>query len=143
MFLAANRLRRHAEYQQVYRAGRKNSARQMSYFFRLREPQASHTRNTPASSHPNAASHPAGPRVGLTVGRVLGKAVDRNHIKRRLRAAVRAHIGLLHAPVDVVLHPHRRVAEIDFALLTDDVRHIFRTIQQSAEKQLARTETSS
>ena len=58
------------------------------------------------------------PRVGLTVGRAMGKAVARNRIKRRMRAAVQNQIATLSGPVDVVLHPQRRVAEIDFSLIT-------------------------
>ena len=32
-----------------------------------------------------------GPRIGFTVGKVLGGAVVRNRMKRRLREAVRLH----------------------------------------------------
>ena len=55
-----------------------------------------------------------GPRVGLTAGRVLGKAVDRNRIKRRMREAVRLNLALLTRDVDVVLHPRRSVLTADF-----------------------------
>jgi ribonuclease P protein component len=40
-------------------------------------------------------THPAGPRVGLTAGKVLGKAHERNRIKRRMREALRRHLDLL------------------------------------------------
>ena len=43
-------------------------------------------------------------RVGFTVGKVLGGAVVRNRMKRRLREAVRLH-GLLPAAMDVVINP--------------------------------------
>ena len=52
-----------------------------------------------------------GPRVGLTAGRVLGKAVERNRIKRRMREAVRLNLALLTRDVDVVLHPRRTVSD--------------------------------
>lgn len=141
MFLAANRLRRHADYQRVYRSSRKTFARQMSYFFLLRDAALSQSDPKSPNHQDQALPHAAAPRIGLTVGRVLGKAVDRNRIKRRMRAAVRSQIGLLSAPVDVVLHPQRRVAEIDFSLLNDEVRQIFRAIQRSAERQLAKNGT--
>jgi ribonuclease P protein component len=68
------RLRKHADYQRVYKASRKNFAKQMSYFFTLRTASEIET-------DPDGAT---GPRIGLTVGKVMGKAVDRNRIKRRM-----------------------------------------------------------
>lgn len=85
----------------------------MSYFYRLR-----------------GDSEGAGeiPRVGLTAGRVLGGAVERNRIRRRMREAVRLHLGGLPACVDVVLHPRRTVMEMEFARLEREVAGIFRNI---------------
>ncbi len=62
---------------------------------------------------------PTGPRVGLTAGRVLGKAVERNRIKRRMREAVRLNLALLTRDVDVVLHPRRTVLTADFARIAE------------------------
>ena len=36
-----------------------------------------------------------GPRIGLTVGKVMGKAVDRNRIKRRMSECIRSSAGLI------------------------------------------------
>lgn len=72
-----------------------------------------------------------GPRVGLTAGRVLGKAVERNRIKRRMRAAVRANLPLLTRDVDVVLHPRRGVLTTSFAALHSEVAKIFATIEKN------------
>jgi len=119
------RLRKHADYQRVYKAGRKQFGRQMAYFFALRDAEAA------------ARSETTGPRVGLTVPKALGKAVARNRIKRRLREAVRAALPLLAAPVDVVLHPKRSVLEADFAAIEREVQTIFRSVQAAAEKRLS------
>jgi ribonuclease P protein component len=125
MIASASRLRKHADYQRVYSATRKQFSRQMSYFFAPRVA-------VPATPHTPIDSSPAGPRVGLTVGKVMGKAVDRNRIKRRLREAIRRNLALLTAPVDVILHPRRAVLSLDFAELDREIAHVFRAIEKSA-----------
>src|ERR1700684_3476774 len=101
-----HRLRKHPDYQRVYKAGRKQWAKQIAYFSAVREPGSSSA----------LRSETPGPRVGLTVPTALGKAVDRNRIKRRLREIVRNSVTLLgDMPVDVVLHPKRSVLEAEFA----------------------------
>jgi ribonuclease P protein component len=125
------RLRKHADYQRVYKGGRKQFAKQMTYFFALRPqfgPDGTALRDADAVS----------PRVGLTVGKVMGKAVDRNRIKRRMREAVRRNLSSLRMPVDVVLHPRRSVIDLEFAVLEREVGNVFRAIQTAAEKQQTR-----
>ena len=119
------RLRKHADYQRVYKAGRKQFGRQMAWFFALRDAAAAERSET------------VGPRVGLTVPKALGKAVARNRIKRRLREAVRAALPLLSAPVDVILHPKRSVLEAEFAVIEREVQTIFRTVQTTADKRVS------
>jgi ribonuclease P protein component len=129
MASAGCRLRKHADYQGVYSASRKQFSKQMSYFFRIR----------PAMGRDGEAVRdvaPTAPRVGLTVGKVMGKAVDRNRIKRRMREAVRRQIALLDVPVDVVLHPRRSVIDLEFSLLEREVASVFRAVRKSYENQL-------
>lgn len=104
------RLHRHADYQRVYQSSRKQFVPLMAYFVTPRRPEA--------------AAGPA--RVGLTAGRVLGKAVERNRIKRRMRAAVRGSFPLLPPDLDVVLHPRRQVLDAPFSAVCADVERIFR-----------------
>lgn len=115
------RLRRHADYQRVYRASRKRFSPSMSYFFRVR-------------AEDELMPPYAGPRVGLTAGRVLGQAVERNRIKRRMREAARAHLDLLPANADVVLHPRKLVLEMEFAKLEREVAKIFSAVAGLAER---------
>jgi ribonuclease P protein component len=131
MIAATFRLRRHADYQRVYGASRKQFSKEMSYFFALRPalgPDGTALRNAQAT----------GARVGLTVGKAMGKAVDRNRIKRRMREAVRGQLGLLQAPVDVVLHPKRSVIDLEFAALEREVGVVFRAIGRAADGLVAR-----
>jgi ribonuclease P protein component len=64
----------------------------------------------------------------------MGKAVDRNRIKRRMRECVRRNAGLMTAPVDVILHPRRVVIELEFAKLEREVAQVFRGIQAAIDK---------
>lgn len=106
------RLRRHAEFQRVYNVTRKQHGKQMSFFAARREV---------------VPGEYAGPRIGLTVGRVMGKAHVRNRIKRRLREAVRAEQAALKGlPLDVVLHPRRTVETLPFDQLRAEVAEVFR-----------------
>ena len=122
------RLRKHADYQRVYKASRKQFAKQMSYFFIVR-PQLG------PDGTPLRNADPTSPRIGLTVGKVMGKAVDRNRIKRRMREAVRKNLAALSTPVDVILHPRKSVIDIEFSALDREVANVFRAIQKAAEKQ--------
>lgn len=116
---AGVRLQKHADYQRAYAAGRKRQSASMSWFL---APQA------PAST----AALPQGtPRVGLTAGKVLGKAHERNRIKRRMREALRRHIELLPAGCDLILHPRRSVMTMEFAKLEAEIVRILH--QASAE----------
>lgn len=83
------------------------------------------------TTQPATLDHP-GPRVGLTVGKVLGGAVDRNRIKRRMREAVRQNLAILPLRVDVILHPRRSVLEADFSALKVEVGRIFTGIATKA-----------
>ena len=107
------RLHKHADYQRVYKATRKQFSSSMSWFLASR-------------SVSGALSPVSGPRVGLTVGKVLGKAHERNRIKRRLREVVRHTIHELPEGVDLILHPKRMVMTMEFAKLEAEVLRIFR-----------------
>ncbi len=121
------RLRRHADFQAVYKLARKQYSREMSFFFAKRV--------APSALRLNIPVPPPGPRIGLTVGKVLGKAHERNRIKRRLREAVRQHAPILgELPVDVVLHPRRTYLTIEWAQLEAEVAQAFQTVSRLADK---------
>jgi len=110
-FSRSSRLLRHADFERVYKQGQRHFAAHMTVFY-LRRAQG------------DAA------RVGFTVGRVLGGAVDRNRMKRRLREAVRRHLppGV---PVDVVINPKKSLLTADFADLLVEVSRAFAVIQKA------------
>ena len=114
--LTGARLRKHADYQRAYAASRKRQSASMSWFL---APQAE-----PAS----------GPRVGLTAGKVLGKAHERNRIKRRMREILRRHLDLLPQGFDLILHPRRDVLTVEFTKLDAEVVRILRQANAEAAR---------
>jgi ribonuclease P protein component len=61
---------------------------------------------------PETAQTAGGPRVGFSVSKRLGTAVDRNRIKRVLREAYRAHSQSLRGNVDLVLIARTPLVEL-------------------------------
>ena len=130
--LAGARLRKHADYLRTYAAARKRQAASMSWFLAPQAPQ------TPEPQIPGApvmrlGPHP-GPRVGLTVGKVLGKATERNRIKRRMREALRRHVGLLPEGCDLIFHPRRNVLTMEFAQLEAEIVRILEQARTEASR---------
>lgn len=118
--LAGSRLRKHADYVRAYAAGRKHQSASMSWWL---APQSKPTES--------------GSRVGLTAGKVLGKAHERNRIKRRMREALRRHIELLPPGCDIVFHPRRNVMTLEFAKLEAEVVRILKQANLEAARTAA------
>ena len=86
------RLLRHADFERVYKQGRRHFASHMTVFY---------------SPRTGEGTEAASLRVGFTVSKALGGAVVRNRLKRRLREAVRLH-GMIPAAMDIVINPKSR-----------------------------------
>ncbi|HEY2857752.1 MAG TPA: ribonuclease P protein component [Terracidiphilus sp.] len=114
--LKGARLRKHADYQRAYAHSRKRQSASMAWFL---DTQSRINSGAPA-------------RVGLTVGKVVGKAHERNRIKRRMREAIRRHIDLLPQGADLIFHPRRTVLTLDFGKLEAEVVRILRQAQAEA-----------
>lgn len=115
-------LRKHSDYQRVYREGVRRSAPLLTYFF-APQPILAPDTGTASAGRPMA-------RVGLTAGRVLGNAVARNRIKRRMRAAVTRHREGLPAGMDLVLHPRAAVRDVPFPEIERDLLRAIRAVPQ-------------
>jgi len=116
-FPRSARLLRHADFERVYKLGRRHFSASLTAFYLLR----------PESEAARSAT--SGPRIGFTVGRALGGAVQRNRMKRRLREAVRL-CGLPgQAGADVVINPKKSLLVIDFAEVVNEVRRAFVVIE--------------
>jgi len=95
------RLVRRAEYDAVYREGRRRSSREFTLFVR-----------------PNGLDLS---RFGWSIKKALGNAVARNRIRRRLREIVRMHRGEMGAGWDVVIHPRAAVGTAKFEALVEEL----------------------
>jgi ribonuclease P protein component len=120
--LTGSRLRKHADYQRAYAASRKRQSASMSWFL------------APQSPAYVGAALPPGPRVGLTVGKVIGKSHERNRIKRRMREVLRLHAELLPDGFDLILHPRRSVMAIEFLKLEAEVVRILQQAKSEAAR---------
>ena len=92
---------RRAEFDAVYRDGRRRAGRQFVVFAR-----------------PNGLAHT---RFGLSVKRALGGAVVRNRIRRRIREILRLHRTEIPAGWDMVVHPRSSVARAEFGGLAAEL----------------------
>ena len=94
-------LRNAQEFKSVYEGGAKRLSRSFVVF--------------------EAANGSLESRFGLTAPRKLGKAHDRNRIKRRVREIIRRSTDLLPAGFDWVINPRRSVLDRPFEELRSEL----------------------
>ncbi len=110
------RLLRHADFERVYKQGKRHFAAHLTAFYRRRE--AGDTL-----------------RIGFTVSKLLGGAVQRNRMRRRLREAVRLHWPEFQAPVDIVINPKKSLLGIELSALGKEIGQMLEAVRKFAEKQ--------
>jgi ribonuclease P protein component len=96
---------RTSDYRKVYAEGRRRNLGVLLAFVRANGEQLS--------------------RVGMTVPRAFGGAVERNRVKRRLREAVRKQQAKLAAGWDIVLHPRAEAKTAQFRDLEAAIERLF------------------
>ena len=102
----AGRLLRKADFDAVYRNGKRRSSSHFTVFLKAND--------LPAS------------RFGFSIKRALGGAVVRNRIRRRIREVVRLHREEISAGWDFVIHPKPNVERAAFAALENDLLGLLR-----------------
>jgi ribonuclease P protein component len=107
------RLLKHADFERVYKLGRRHFSTNLTVFYLPR-------------------TDGEGMRVGFTVSRALGGAVDRNRMKRRLRESVRLNWPGLTPCADVVVNPKKSLLTADFGQLQQEIRRAFEVIGRKA-----------
>jgi ribonuclease P protein component len=101
---------RSADFDTVYRTGKRRSSSHFTVFFRSNElPET---------------------RFGVSIKKALGNAVVRNRIRRRIREVVRGHRQEIPAGWDIVIHPNSASERVEFAALATDLLRLIKGITQ-------------
>jgi len=100
------RIVRKADFDAVYRNGKRRSSSHFTVFLKANDlPQS---------------------RFGFSIKRELGGAVVRNRIRRRVREAIRLHREEISPGWDFVIHPKASVESAAFAALEDDLQRLLK-----------------
>jgi ribonuclease P protein component len=119
-FPRSARLLRHADFERVYKQGKRHFSASLTVFY-LQRPK------TAAGAKSEIAP---GLRVGFTVGRALGGAVQRNRMKRRLRESVRLTRPWPGPSADIVINPKKVLLTTSFETVMNEVRQAFVVIER-------------
>jgi ribonuclease P protein component len=104
-FPKSARLLKRGEFRRVYDEGQRRSGPLCAVFFR-----------------PNGLT---ATRLGITVPVRVGKAVERNRLKRRLREVFRLNRARLAPGWDIVLNPREGVTRVAFQKLEKELLRLF------------------
>ena len=133
-FPRSMRLLRHADFERVYKQGRRHFSANVTVFYLKRDDLQSTGSGSAAVS---------GLRVGFTVSRALGGAVERNRMKRRLREAVRLSHPPSKVEADVVMNPKKSLVTADFQAVLEEIRRAFTVVEQKLRPPASSEEASS
>jgi ribonuclease P protein component len=98
-FTKAQRLLSSGDFNRVFKQGKRVSSAQWTLAYRIR---------------PSAPGRSFVPRLGLSVSRKVGGAVERNLFKRRLREIFRLHQAELQNGLELVIIPRKESGEWDY-----------------------------
>lgn len=108
------RLRKNTDFQDVFKKGRNTWNRQFTLIIK---------RNNLRQS-----------RVGFTITKKYGTAVERNKLKRRLREIIRTNKDLLIEDHDMILIPKACTKTMTYQALESSVRHVFNFTKKKMKK---------
>jgi ribonuclease P protein component len=118
-FPKTSRILKHSTFQSVYEGGRRHFSPNMTFFYMLQP----------------VSEGKVGAQIGITVGRALGGAVDRNRLKRRFRDLVRHNLGTLNNALadrslsaEVVINPKKAALSADHEVLRAEIERGFSVI---------------
>jgi ribonuclease P protein component len=120
---------RASEPQRAPRAGPPSRLKKNAQFRNVAKGARFHSRSFSLQAIRRAEAAAEGPRVGFTVTRKTGSAVERNRMRRRLKEALRLAPALCAAPDhDYVVIIRRAALSTPFAELIGELKRAFRDI---------------
>lgn len=115
-FPARLRIKQRREFLQVQQGGRKHHVRHFIVFVSPRR----------TGAQDGVLAGPSPTRLGITVTRKIGNAVERNRIKRLVREVFRLHRTRLPEGLDLVWVAKQQAAQASFADVLDDFEALAR-----------------
>ncbi|PZO42974.1 MAG: ribonuclease P protein component [Shackletoniella antarctica] len=124
-----NRLRRSRDFSAVYRQGRKAVSAHLVVRVWALPAQSGPAGDRPAGPSPHNASQP-GPQIGIVVSlKVHKRAVVRNRLKRRVRAALRTLLPRLHPALWVVINLRPEATQCEYGEFLRELEQLFTTLE--------------
>jgi len=102
-----NRLQKNEYFQVVFKKGESTANRQLAIYF---------LKNEEVSSF----------RLGISVSKKVGRAVERNRLKRQLKEIVRSHKEEIQPGYDFILIVRKPAVDMDYHELDGSVLHLLR-----------------
>ena len=106
MFKAENRLKRSQDFKMVYKKGQSYANRDFVVYLR---------KNQGAQA-----------RVGFSISRKVGKATERNLIKRRLREIIKSLPMILDSHYDIIIIVRKNIKDIAYDSLQKSFVHVLK-----------------
>ncbi|HOB82025.1 MAG TPA: ribonuclease P protein component [Peptococcaceae bacterium] len=115
MLPKAYRLKRKSDFKKAYQQGKSIANQYLVLYVLPQSPQA-------GLAHKASKSL----RVGFSVSKKVGCAVERNKIKRRLREAFRPYLGLIEAKVDLIFIARAKIKGVSFAVVEKSMAQLLK-----------------